>query len=100
MALNMKPKARETNVNIKYHGQNKEIKRSQNVVRTVQSLIVGMTHIQERLYIGAITLSHHQHIGRQVMATARDMALSVETGLEVMRLGAEHARIMAALVCG
>ena len=96
----MKPKARETNVNIKYPGQNKEIKRSQNVGQIVQSLIVGMMHIQERLCIGAITLSQHQHIGRQVMVTARDMVLFVETGLEVVRLDAEHVRIMAARVCG
>ena len=59
-----------------------------------------MTHIQERLYIGAITLSQRQHIGRQVMATARDMVLFVEMGLEVMLLGAEHARIMEECVCG
>ena len=96
MALNMKPKARETNVSIKYPGQNKEIKRSQNVGQIVQSLIVGMMHIQERLCIGAITLSQRQNIGRQVMATARDMVLFVETGLEVVRLDAEHVRIMAA----
>ena len=91
----MKPKARETNVSIKYPGQNKEIKRSQNVGQIVQSLIVGMMHIQERLCIGAITLSQHLRIGRRIMA-ARDMVLFVETGLEVMLLGAEHVRIMAA----
>lgn len=34
------------------------------------------------------------------MATARDMVLFVEMGLEVMRLDAEHVHIMAALVCG